>query len=82
MLCGGVLAPVDIPYLELMVREITNRGVLMYPRSATAELLSMIAAGTLDLAPLRIETVGLSEITHALELASRMKGLNYCTVRP
>ncbi len=82
VLCGGVFAPLALPYLELMVRELTVRGVFMYPRTAPGDLLRMIAAGTLKLSYVAIETFPLTEIGKALAAASGMKGLRYCMVQP
>lgn len=82
VLCGGVLAPLAIPYMEVMVRELTIRGVFMYPRHAPAELLRMIASGTLDLDKTHVSSFALPQVQQALETASQLKGLNFCTICP
>ncbi|MDP9034427.1 MAG: zinc-binding alcohol dehydrogenase family protein [Myxococcota bacterium] len=82
VLMGSVRADLCFPYLDLMLREIAVRGCFMYGREAPAELAAMVAAGTLDLSPIRARTFPLSECDLALEEASRSKGLHYCMLAP
>ncbi len=74
---GGVQATIPLSYAQLMLSEITIRGAFMYPRSAPAELLNMIAAGTLDLSALHINTFPLEQFNEALDYAAQSKGLEF-----
>jgi len=49
VLMGGVQAAMNLPYAHVMQNELSIKGALMYPRSAPAELVRLIAAGLLEL---------------------------------
>lgn len=82
ILMGGVQATLPLTYAQIMLNEVTIRGVFMYPRHAPADLLNMIAAGTLDLTHLEVSSFPLERIDDALEQAARSRGLAYCVVAP
>lgn len=82
VLMGGVQASVDLPYVHIMLNELTIKGVMMYPRCAPAELLDMVMAGLLPLDKLQVRTFPLEEIAAALDHAERSGGLSYAMLTP
>lgn len=82
VLMGGVQAECNLPYAHIMLNEISIRGVMMYPRSAPAELLDMVTAGLLPLAPVKVRTFPLEQVDAALEHAERSHGLSYSMLAP
>ena len=79
---GGVGGDIPLPYSHMLLMGWTVRGSFMYPRSAPAELLRMIAAGTLDLQAFRPRVFPLGEINAAIEAAPSLRGLDFCVVAP
>jgi hypothetical protein len=41
---GALAEPIQIPYVEIMVRGLTIKGNFMYPPTAVGRLVDMIAA--------------------------------------
>ncbi len=80
---AGLAAPLSLSYVDIMYQEITIRGSLWFPRRAAAEMLAMIAAGTLDLSAVAPQTVGLDDINDAVRSAAdRTLGLGHWAVTP
>lgn len=71
VLVGGVTAELPISYRMLLAMDLTVRGSAWFPRAAAADMLRMIAAGTLDLGVLRPRTFPLGEVNEAIEAAAR-----------
>ncbi len=82
ILMGGVQAAVDLPYSHVMLNEISIKGALMYPRSAPAELLNLMAAGLLELSKVDIRTFPLEQVNAALDPAEHSRGLSYAMLTP
>ena len=79
---GGVATDIPIPYSRMLLMGWTLRGSFMYPRSAPAELLRMIAAGTLDLSAFTPHEYPLDRINDAVADAPSVKGLDFVVVTP
>lgn len=79
---GGVEAEIPLPYLRVMLSELTIRGAFMYPRHAPGDLLRMIAAGTLDLKAIKTHVFPLESISEAISKAATLRGLEYSVVVP
>lgn len=79
---GGVEAEIPLPYLRIMLSELTIKGVFMYPRHAPSDLLRMIAAGTLDLKAIKTHVFPLERIGEAIDKAATLRGLEYSIVVP
>ena len=71
MLGGDDLA---LPYPWLMRNSVTLRGQWMYPRTANARLIAMIASGVLDLAGERVTTFPLARANEAVAHAAAHGG--------
>jgi alcohol dehydrogenase len=82
VLMGGVHADIPLPYLAIMLKEITVRGAFMYPRHAPGDLLRMITAGVLNLKSARAHVLPLNKINEAITEASKLKGIDYCVINP
>lgn len=71
MLGGDDLA---LPYPWIMRNSITVRGQWMYPRTANVGIIRFLASGTLDLAPERVRSFGLSAVNDAVTYAAAHGG--------
>jgi alcohol dehydrogenase len=71
MLGGDDLA---LPYPWIMRNSITVRGQWMYPRTANAGIIRLLASGTLDLAAERIRSFGLDAVNDAVAYAASHGG--------
>ncbi|MFJ4624697.1 alcohol dehydrogenase catalytic domain-containing protein [Streptomyces sp. NPDC088812] len=71
MLGGDDLA---LPYPWIMRNSITVRGQWMYPRTANAGIIRLLASGTLDLAPERVRSFGLDAVNDAIAYAAAHGG--------
>lgn len=74
VMVGVTEAPVPIPTDLMVVLDLTVCGSLWFERRQAAELLGMIAAGTLDLSPLSVEEYALDDVGEALEATRRPRG--------
>ncbi|MGW7386381.1 alcohol dehydrogenase catalytic domain-containing protein [Streptomyces sp. NPDC054794] len=78
VLMGGVGmiggADLALPYPWLMRNSVTVRGQWMYPRSANAGMIRLIASGALDLDPERVRTFPLDAVNYAVEYAAAHRG--------
>lgn len=82
VLMGALAEPIQIPYVEIMVRGLTLKGNFMYPPMAVGRLVDMIAARTLSLEGLGPEPFSLDAVDSAIECASSKKGLNFNVLTP
>ncbi|MFI9811822.1 alcohol dehydrogenase catalytic domain-containing protein [Saccharothrix variisporea] len=71
MLGGADLA---LPYPWIMRNSVTVRGQWMYPRTANAGMIRLIATGALDLAPERVTRFDLDQVNDAVAYAAEHGG--------
>jgi threonine dehydrogenase-like Zn-dependent dehydrogenase len=74
---GALQEPIQIPYVEIMVRGLTIRGNFMYPPPAPAEISRMVEAGVIDLSVLDISKYALTDAPAAIEDATGKGGLSF-----
>ncbi len=80
---SGLTGPMSLDYGRVMYNETTVQGSLWFPRKAAAEMIAMIAAGTLDLSAVTPRTVGLDGINEGIREAARGgTGLSHWAVCP
>ncbi|MBW4625748.1 MAG: zinc-binding alcohol dehydrogenase family protein [Brasilonema octagenarum HA4186-MV1] len=79
---GGVKAEIPLSYPKIMHMELTITGAHMFPRQAPKELLRMITAGMLKLDAIQTHAFKLDDISHAIDKAAKLKGLEYCVLVP
>lgn len=70
VLIGGGMAGLPISYRMILGMELTLRGSVWFPRTAAAELLAMIGAGTLDLSGLAPRVFPIERINEAIAAAA------------
>jgi alcohol dehydrogenase len=80
-LMGALEQVIQIPYVEIMVRELTLRGNFMYPLTAAGDIAKMIASGMIDLDPIQATSYPLEEAGAAIESATTKKGLAFTVLR-
>ena len=72
-----------LDYGRVMYNETTVQGSLWFPRQAAADMIAMIAAGTLDLSAVAPRTVDLDHINEGVRAAARGgMGLGHWAVCP
>jgi len=71
---GGVQADLPVNYGMMLGMELTLRGSLWFSRRAAAQMLRMIAAGTLDLSPLKPAAFPLDQVNDAIAAAAGRPG--------
>ncbi|RSD14358.1 alcohol dehydrogenase [Amycolatopsis eburnea] len=78
VLMGGVgmLGGADfaLPYPWIMRNSVTVRGQWMYPRTANAAMIRLVATGALDLSPERVTRFALDEVNEAISHAAAHGG--------
>ena len=80
---SGLSGPMTLDYGRVMYNETTVQGSLWFPRQAAAEMIAMIAAGTLDLSAVAPRTVDLDHINEGVRAAARGgMGLGHWAVCP
>ncbi|KAF9348687.1 hypothetical protein BGX26_012922 [Mortierella sp. AD094] len=67
ILMGGIQASAELPYSELMSKDITVKGSFMYKRDAPTALLGLIDAGLLDFNTIETKIFKLDDIEAAIE---------------
>jgi alcohol dehydrogenase len=80
MLMGGVRSDLALNYNVLMHKEITLRGVWMYPRDAIPRMVRMVRAGLVDLAQFELTEFGLDGANDAVSHAAENAGPRQLTV--
>ena len=80
MLMGGVRSDLALNYNILMHKELTVRGVWMYPRDAIPRMVQMVRAGLIDLAQFDLTEFGLDDANHAVAHAAANAGPRQLTV--
>jgi alcohol dehydrogenase len=76
-LMGALADPIHIPYVEIMVRELTIRGNFMYPLTAASDIAKMIASGIIDLDLIDVTCYPLENAAAAIENALTKRGLSF-----
>nr|MDJ0849598.1 alcohol dehydrogenase [Myxococcota bacterium] len=79
---GSMDVPLEVPYGDVMVRDIEIRGAFMYPRDAFRMLARMSRSGALDLSCVDVHSFTLDDIDEALETAAQVRGLGHVVVVP
>lgn len=79
---GSMDVPLELPYGDVMVRDIEIRGAFMYPRDAFRKLAAMARSETLDLGCVDVHTFPLEHIEEALVRAAELRGLGHVVVLP
>lgn len=84
VLVGAALSgALTLDYTRIMYNENTVQGSLWFPRRAAAEMIAMIAAGTLDLSSIKPETVDLAHANEGVRAAARdSMGLRHWALTP
>ena len=80
MLMGGVRAELGLDYNWLMHREITLRGVWMYPPEAVPRMVAMIRASLIDLGQFDLAEFPLDDANAAVAYAAANAGPRQLTV--
>ena len=80
MLMGGVRSELALNYNVLMHREITLRGVWMYPRDAIPRMVGMVRSGLIDLAQFDMTEFALDDANAAVAHAAANAGPFQLTV--
>jgi alcohol dehydrogenase len=80
MLMGGVRSDLALNYNVLMHKEITLRGVWMYPRDAIPRMVQMVRAGLIDLNQFELTEFGLDDANEAVAHAAANAGPRQITV--
>jgi alcohol dehydrogenase len=79
VLMGSMTVPLPLTVGEMLANNWSVLGQFMYPKEAIARLAAMIAAGTLDLGKVDLETFALADLGAAMDAAAAMRALD-CTV--
>lgn len=74
ILMGGVQSNVELPYGVMMSKNLTVKGVFMYPRHATLNLLGMLEAGLLDPTLVAHKEFKLDQVEEAVQWAKNHGG--------
>ena len=75
---GGIWGKIEIPYSELVLRNISIKGKFTYERDQIKQVIKMAEAGNFDLmkrADLKVIRYPLDQIEEAIETASKYPGL-------
>ena len=76
-LMGALQEPINIPYVEIMVKELTIKGNFMYPKTAAADIVRFIQAGVIDLDLVETETFELEDGAKAVQGAKGKNALSF-----
>jgi alcohol dehydrogenase len=79
---GSMSVPLPLQLGELLANDWHVMGCFMYPPEAPARLAALVAAGQLDLEPLRVQSFALHELERALAAAAAMVGLDVTALEP
>jgi alcohol dehydrogenase len=80
---GGLGADLPVSYQYVLIRALTIKGSIWFPRRAAAELLAMIGRGVLDLGALRPQRFPLAGVNAAIAKATeRPGGLDHIAICP
>ncbi|MFL6603546.1 MAG: zinc-binding dehydrogenase [Steroidobacteraceae bacterium] len=82
VMMGSASAPLQITFGEMLSNEWEVVGAFMYPKTAPVVLAQLIAAGALDLSPIRINRFPLAQLPQAIAAAQSMQSLELTAVGP
>jgi alcohol dehydrogenase len=82
VLMGSATAPLELNFGEMLSNGWEVVGNFMYPKTAPAKLAALVAAGLVDLAPVRIRRFPLSQLHDAIKAATMMRDLDLTAVVP
>jgi alcohol dehydrogenase len=82
VLMGSATAPLALGFGEMLGNDWEVVGNFMYPKAAPAELAALLAAGLLDLAPLRPAAFPLADLPAAITAAAEMRDFDVVSVSP
>lgn len=71
VLMGGLTGEVPFPYSDIMRRNITLIGKLMYEREVPAKLMKLLESGLVPIGKLSTRDFGLENVTDAVDEAAR-----------
>ncbi len=72
---GGVVATLPLNYLDILSKRLTIRGNFMFPRTAPAEVMRLIAAGLIPLETIVVKAFPLEQVNEAIQQAAQAKAL-------
>jgi alcohol dehydrogenase len=75
-LMGSVKEALSIMVGDMLAMDWSVLGCFMYPKDAPGRLVDLIAAGLLDLTPVRVSEFPLAEFEKAIDAAAKMRGLD------
>lgn len=82
VLMGSASAPLELSFGDMLGNDWEVVGNFMYPKQAPARLASLLAAGLLDLDPIRVSRFPLSALPDAIAAAAGMQDLALTVVCP
>jgi alcohol dehydrogenase len=82
VLMGSASVPLPVSFGDMLSNDCEVVGNFMYPKTAPGQLAAMIAAGLLDLSPIRVQSLALSQLPDAIEAAATMRDLDLTAVLP
>jgi len=74
VLMGGIAGDVPFPYDDIMRRNLTLVGELMYDRDVPAKIMKLLESGLIPVEKVSTNEFGLNGITEALEKAAQSSG--------
>jgi alcohol dehydrogenase len=80
VLMGSMTVPLPLNYVELMVNNWEVIGNFMFPRDAFLKLAALVRGGLLDLEKVPLSRYPLAELTAAMDMAARLRGLETVVV--
>jgi len=82
VLMGSASVPLPVSFGDMLSNDWEVVGNFMYPKTAPGQLAAMIAAGLLDLSPIRVRSFALSQLPDAIQAATTMRDLDLTAVLP
>jgi alcohol dehydrogenase len=76
VLMGSVKEALPVMVGDMLAMDWSVMGCFMYPKDAPGRLGDLIAAGLLDLAPIRVQEFPLADFERAIDAAAKMRGLD------
>lgn len=82
VLMGGASQPLPVSFGEMLANDWEVIGNFMYSKDAPAQIIKLAGAGLLDLAAVQTKRFALPDLPHAIDVATRMRGLDMTMVAP
>jgi alcohol dehydrogenase len=80
VLMGSASVPLPVSFGDMLSNNWEVVGNFMYPKTAPGKLAALIAAGLLDLSPIRVRSFAFSQLPDAIQAAVRMRDLDLTSV--